>query len=183
MQGHQLHRVLIGVGTAFARLQRRMRQERLQRHQILIFFLIAELARCRHQFLKVFDARLPLFAFLLLIHDEQPGIADHPVGLHVERHVGGFMRQRLHQFDKALQRRRGAAGQHFVLHQLARRLPQRQLTIARRPAHHVEGTIADATRRGVDHALEGRIVVAVGNEAQVSQRILDFRRSKKRWPP
>ena len=56
----------------------------------------------------------------------------------VERHVGGFMRQRLHQFDKALQRRRGAAGQHFVLHQLARRLPQRQLTIARRLAHHVE---------------------------------------------
>ena len=41
---------------------------------------------------------------------------------------------------------------HLVLHQLTRRLPQRQLAIARRLAHHVEGAIADAARRGVDHA-------------------------------
>ncbi|MNP66266.1 hypothetical protein D3C76_1619560 [compost metagenome] len=88
-----MHRVLIGICLPFPRFQRGMGQEGLQRHQILIFILVAVLARGRDQLLKVFDTRLALLALFLLIHDKQPGIADHPVGLHMQRHFGGFVGQ------------------------------------------------------------------------------------------
>jgi hypothetical protein len=43
-----------------------------------------------------------------------------------------------------------------------------------RAPHLVQGALADAARRRVDRALEGRVVVAVGDQAQVGQRVLDF---------
>ena len=51
VQGHQLNRVLPGVRLPLARFQRGVGEERLQRHQIFIFFVVAELARRRHQLL------------------------------------------------------------------------------------------------------------------------------------
>jgi hypothetical protein len=40
--------------------------------------------------------------------------------------------------------------------------------------HLFERALADAARRRVHHALEGGVVVAVGDQAQVGQRVLDL---------
>ena len=46
--------------------------------------------------------------------------------------------------------------------------------LARGAAHFVQRALADAAGRRVDRALERRVVVAVGDQPQVGQRILDF---------
>ncbi|MNP35780.1 hypothetical protein D3C76_1291280 [compost metagenome] len=51
VQRHQLNRILPGIRLPFARFQRRVGEECLQWHQIFVFFVVAELARGRHQFL------------------------------------------------------------------------------------------------------------------------------------
>ncbi len=92
----------------------------------------------------------------------------------MQRHIGSFLRQRVDKLHKALQSAGRAACQHFLFEQLAAGLPQRQLTIARGLAHHIQGTIADAAGRRIDHALKRRVIVAVGNQTQIRERIFDF---------
>ncbi len=70
------------------------------------------------------------------------------------------LRQRVNELDKALQGAGGATGQRFFFQEPDDGLPQRQLAIARRLAHHVQRAVADAAGRRIDHALEGRVVVA-----------------------
>ncbi|MNT17459.1 hypothetical protein D3C72_1526070 [compost metagenome] len=84
------------------------------------------------------------------------------------------MRQGIYQFGKALQRRGRTAGQHLVLQQGAGGLPQGQLTIARRSTHFVQRPVANATGRGIYYALERSVVITVGYQPQIGQRILDF---------
>ncbi len=174
VQGHQLHRILIRIRLPLARFQRSMGKKGLQRHQILIFFLITELARCRHQLLQVFHPGLSFLAFLLLVHAPQAGIAYRPVGLNMQRQIGGIGGQRIHQFQKTLQCRRRTPGQHFFLQQRSGRLPERQLTIARRLAHHIQRAIADTARRRIDHPLKRCVIIAVGDQPQIRKRIFDF---------
>jgi len=112
VQRHQLYRVLIRVRLPIAGFQRGMGQERLQRQQVLILVLVAVLPGGGHQFLKVFDARLALFAFFLLIHDPQAGIFDHAIGQDMQGEIGSLFRQGVHQFDEALHGRSGAASQY-----------------------------------------------------------------------
>ena len=92
----------------------------------------------------------------------------------MQRHIGGLLRQRVNQLHKALQGAGGATGQRFIFQQLAAGLPQRQLTIARRLTHHVQRAVADAASRRIDYALKRRIVVTVGDQTQVRERVFDF---------
>src|SRR3984893_4143060 len=55
------------------------------------------------------------------------------------------------------------------------RLPQRAAGSPGVLAQHIEALRSHAARRQVHHALEGGIIVAVGNEPQVGERVLDFR--------
>jgi hypothetical protein len=50
----------------------------------------------------------------------------------------------------------------------------RPIETARAAPQYLERARADAARGQVDHALEGRVVVAVGDQAQVGERVLDF---------
>ena len=53
-------------------------------------------------------------------------------------------------------------------------LPQRRPGALRVVAQHVQALRADAARGQVHDTLEGGIVVAVGNQAQVRERVLDL---------
>ena len=44
---------------------------------------------------------------------ENAGVFNHPIGLNVQRHIGGLLRQRVNQLHKALQGAGGATGQRF----------------------------------------------------------------------
>ena len=66
--------------------------------------------------------------------------------------------------------------------QVHRCLPQRQALHPRRIAQQFQGTFADAARRRVDGALEGRIVIAVSHQTQIGQRILDLGALEKAQP-
>ncbi len=55
------------------------------------------------------------------------------------------------------------------------RLPQRAAGSPGVLAQHLEALRAHAARRQVHHALEGGVVVAVGDEPQVGERVLDLR--------
>lgn len=54
------------------------------------------------------------------------------------------------------------------------RFPQRDALRACLAAHFVQRAVADATGGRVDRALEGGVIVAVGQQAQVGQCVLDF---------
>ena len=58
--------------------------------------------------------------------------------------------------------------------QAPQRAPQRGRVGARVRAQHLERARADAARRQVDDALEGRVVVAVADQPQVGERVLDL---------
>ena len=92
----------------------------------------------------------------------------------MQRHVGGFLRQGVNQFKEALQGAGRASGKRFFLQQLAARLPQRQLAVARGLTHHVQRAVANPAGRRVDHAFKRRVVVTVGNQTQIRERIFDF---------
>jgi hypothetical protein len=61
-------------------------------------------------------------------------------------------------------------------------IPQRDAVRARALAQRVDRAVADAARWRVDGTLERRIVVAIGDQAQVGQRILDFGAVEKAQP-
>jgi hypothetical protein len=54
---------------------------------------------------------------------------------------------------------------------------------ARRFPHDFNGAVANGARRGVDHPFKRRIVVAVGDQPQIGQGILDFSPFEKAQPP
>ncbi len=79
------------------------------------------------------------------------------------------------QREKPLRRIFRAAGQFAAAAQFGqRRFPHRAVVESGPSAQHVQRAIADAARWGVHRALEGGVIVAIGGEAQIGQRILDF---------
>src|SRR5690606_6127836 len=87
---------------------------------------------------------------------------------------GDFGVERLDQRVEAGQRVARPRLQRAGLLHPPRGLPQRHALAAGQPPHLVEGALADATRGRVARALEGRVVAAVGDQAQVRQRVLDL---------
>ena len=92
----------------------------------------------------------------------------------MQRHIGRFLRQCVNQLHKALQRACRTTGKGFLLQQLTAGLPQRQLTVTRGLAYHVQRAIADAAGWRVHHTLKRGVVITVGNQAQIGERIFDF---------
>ena len=89
-------------------------------------------------------------------------------------HARAFGRQRGDQLLETGQRIARPCGQAGALGSQLGGLPQREAQLARQPPHLVQGALANAAGRGVDCTLEGGVIVAVGHQAQVGQRVLDF---------
>ena len=172
VQGHQLHAVLVFLGLGIAGFQRGVGEEGGQRAHLL--FLVLEVARGADQFLQVFHPRLGLLAFLGLVPGDQPALLDDGLGHQVQRHVQHLGGEVLDQLDETAQRPGGAAGQGLVGDQLLHRRPHRQVAVAGVLADGLDGLLADATGRHVDHPLQRGVVVAAVEQAQVGHRVLDL---------
>ena len=175
VQRHHLHAVLPGLGLALTRLQHRVREEGLERrHRLALDGVGREPARRGDEFEQVLGAAFAAFGLLLAVVLEQAGAFEHLIDDLVQREALRRRGQRIHQLQEALQRRAAARPEPAVGDAGLRRGPQRAAGGARLAAHHIEALGADAARRQVDHALEGGVVVAVGDEPQIGERVLDL---------
>src|SRR3569623_14516 len=173
VQRHQLHAVFPLAGLALARLQRGVGQKRGERIEFAVF-LDLELARRRHQLFEIFDARLAGLALFLAVMIEQAAVLDHVIGLLAQFQRGGLAAAPFDELDERLARRHGACRQRRRSEFGDAGLEQRNLPRPRPVAHRGHGAVADAAGRRVHYAFERGVVVAVGNEAQVTERVLDF---------
>ncbi len=180
VQRHQLHAVLAGLHLAFAGLQRGVGQERDQLAHAFRRFVVVDASHeargDRHQLVQVLGARFGIqaaAAFLrpVLAQARADQYVVHALG---QVQFGGFARQLLDQRHERGQRVARTPRQSGALGGQHRRAPQRHARVPRETTHFVQRALADATCRRVDRALEGRIVAAVGHQAQVGQRVLDF---------
>ena len=83
-------------------------------------------------------------------------------------------RQRFDQIDKSAQRILCASSQSAVDEFGEDCIPQRTAVAARALTQRIERAPADAARRGVDGALEGGVIVTIGDQAQIGEGVLDF---------
>ena len=180
VQRHQLHAVFPVLGLALARLQRRMHQKAGEVVHAFGFLgeegILAggELAGGVDQFLEVLDAGLAPFALLAREVLDQAAVADDPLDLFVQRQAVGLFGQGLDQAGEAAQRPGGAGREPAAQQQLGHGRPQRGAGRARLLANGRQRALADAAGGLVDDALEGGIVVAVGDQAQVGERVPDL---------
>ncbi|MCY1182081.1 hypothetical protein D9M73_226210 [compost metagenome] len=159
MQGHQLHAVLEGVGLGVAGFQRGVVDERGQRRRVVVLGVL-EGARGADQFLEVFHPCLAFLALFFLVIGDQPGLLDDGLGHQVQRHLLDLLRQQVDGFQEALQGAGGAAGHGLGGDHVIDRAPHRGAVQACGVADRLDGLLADAARRHVDHPLQRRVVVA-----------------------
>lgn len=178
MQRHQLHAFFASLRLAFAGLQRGVSQEGDQLgHALAVFIVRAGEARGdRHQFVQVLGTRFriqPAAAFLgpMLA---QARAHQHMVDAFGQFHLAGFGMQLADQAEEGGQGIACARGQRVLLRAQHRRFPQRQRTGTCQPAHLIQRPVANAARGRVDRAFERSVIAAIGQQAQVSQRVLDF---------
>ncbi len=200
VQRHQLHAGLPGLALALAGLERSVRQERAETRQARFEVLRRRFEAVGHvdQFVEVLDARFGAAARVGLVERTQPAPGEHVLDLLVQRQgfavgssIGGgavvgeagrllrarrqtLPRQHLDQVEERAQRIARASGQLAAGQLVQRGLPQRGVVVTCAAAQHLERAIADAARRRVDDALERGIVVAIGDQAQIRQRIADL---------
>ena len=174
MQGHQLHRIGIFVRLILAGFQRRVGEEGGEIAHIFQLVRALVLAAGGDQFVQVLYPCLGFLAFFRQIHRLEAGVLDGDIRLLVQRQQGDLLLQRVDEIDKAAHRVTGATGQHLVVEQGLGRLPQVEPLIAGVAAQDLEGAIADATGRGVDHPLEAGVVATVVDKAQVGHGVLDL---------
>ncbi len=174
VQGHQLHRVGIFVGLILAGLQRRVGEEGGEIAHVFQLVRALVLAAGGDQFVQVLYPRLGFLALFRQIHRLEAGVLDGDIGLLVQGQQGDLLFQRVDKLDKATYRITGATGQHLVIEQCLGRLPQVLALIAGVVAQDLEGAIADAAGRGVDHPLEAGVVATVVDKAQVGHGVFDF---------
>lgn len=99
---------------------------------------------------------------------------DDDVRLLVQGQQGDLFLQRVDEIHEAAHRVAGTAGQHLVIEQCLGGLPQVLALIPGVIAQDLEGPIADAAGRGVDHPLEAGVVAPVVDEPQVGHGVFDF---------
>ncbi len=174
VQGHQLHRIGVFVRLILAGLQRRVGEEGGEIAHVFQLVRALVLAAGGDQFVQVLYPRLGFLAFFRQIHGLEAGVLNGDIRLLVQGQQGDLLLQRVDQLDKAAHRVAGAAGQHLVVQQGLGRLPQVEPLIPGIVAQYLEGAIADATGRGVDHPLEAGVVAAVVDKAQVGHGVLDL---------
>ena len=151
-----------------------MREERLERRQLRA--LGREAARGAHQLIEVLGARfaaLGLFAAVML---DETARLQHLVHLLVQHQGAGLSGEAFDERQEAVDGAARLRAQGPARATAGRgRLPQRAAGSPGVLAQHIEALRPHAARRQVHHALEGGIIVAVGNESQVGERVLDFR--------
>lgn len=174
VQGHQLHRVGVFVRLILAGLQRRVGEEGGEIAHVFQLVRALVLAAGGDQFVQVLYPRLGFLALFRQIHGLEAGVLDGDIRLLMQRQQGHLLLQRVDQLDKAAHRVAGAAGQHLVVEQGLGRLPQVLALIAGVVSQYLEGAIADAAGRRVDHPLEAGVVTTVVDKAQVGHGVLDF---------
>ena len=135
---------------------------------------ITELLRRARQLVQVLGpGPRPLLPLTFVVLDER-------AALHREAHLlsgveaTALFLEVVDERNKVSERAGRAGAEPTGFPQMPGRVPQRGLPIPRRAAQRVHGARADPAGRGVDHPLEGRVVVAVGDEAEIRERILDF---------
>ncbi|MNY31598.1 hypothetical protein D3C86_1657670 [compost metagenome] len=126
------------------------------------------------QFVQVLYPRLGFLALLRQIHGLEAGILDGDVRLLVQGQHADLFFQGIDEIHKAAHRIAGATGQHLVVEQRLGGLPEVLALIPGVVAQYLQGAIAYATGRGVDHPLEAGVVASVVDEAQVGHGVLDF---------
>ena len=168
MHGHQLHRVLPVLGLVVAGLERRMGQEGGQ----AVFVFLGEVRGRVDQFVEVFEP-LPAFAVGLVV-GAQSGMLEHVIDGFRQRQFLDGLAHGIDQLVEGAQRTAGLALQHR--HGARQRNACRvgHVTGCRRSAQLFDGTRADAARRKVDHPRKRGVVVGIGEQAQVGDRMLDL---------
>jgi hypothetical protein len=175
VQRHHLHAVFPGIGLALAGFQHRMREEGIERrHRLTVDILRLEAARGGDELEQVLDLRLAAFCLVLLIVLEEAAGIEHVVDGLVQRQIAGFRGQPLDQLHGSPARRPRPSGPAHPGNTRGGRLPERTARALGLFAQHVEAARADAARWQVHDALERGVVVAVRNQAQVGERILDL---------
>eukprot|EP00659_Diplonema_papillatum_P019763 gene19763-biopygen20047 len=164
--------MLISLGVAG--FQGRVAEECRQWRQVFVFFGVFERAGGADQFLKVFYPGLAFLAFFRFVVGDQAGLLDHGLGHQVQGHFHALGGQVLDQLDKHAQGTGRTAGQALVGDQQAHRFPHRHIAVACVVANRLDGLLADATGRNVDHPFQRRIVAATFQQAQVGHGVLDF---------
>ncbi len=173
MQGHQLDRVFKLVRLGFAGIQRGGVQKLLQHRQLVFLGGIKHPAGV-DQFLQVFLPGLTFFAFFLAMKFQQPGFIQYQLGDVAQGFFRTVIGERVDQLHKAFERIRRPGGQGVVGNDLRRGLPQGQVLIAGALADRIQGFATDAPGGRIDHPLETRIVIGVGDQAHIGQGVFDF---------
>ena len=178
VQGHQLHAVLAAARLALARFQRSMGEKGIEVIRCICDIRCIHLAAKQHrigaggetgagigQFFQVFEPRPVPVIPALLVQGQQATAGDHMRDPLRQGLATAVAIEPVDQVEETAHRAGCPAAQTGRAQQLHRRLPQRQALHTRRIAQQFQSAFADATRRRVDGALEGRIVIAVGDQA------------------
>ena len=178
MQRHHLHRVLTGARLRFAAFQHGMRQERVQRVHgfaaVRRHLVGLERTGGGDEFVQVLHAGLALAVLFLLEMLAQAGAGDDMVHLLMQGQIGSFLRQLVHQLQETGQRLVTLRPEHARAQYHAAGFPQGRPAFTGRGTHQIQRARADAARRQVHHAFEGRVFGAVRQQTQISERILHF---------
>ena len=95
VQRHHLHTIGIGVRLPLARLEHRVRQERLERLHVGLA-LGREAARRAHQLEQILHAALAALALLLFVVLDEPARLDHVIDLLVELEAADLLGELVH---------------------------------------------------------------------------------------
>ncbi len=106
---------------------------------------------------------------------DEPARVQHVIDLLVQGELRDLVREPLDERHEAAHRRRGLGAERIGGQARRGRFPHRRARALRVLADDVDALRADAARRQVDHALERGVVHPAGDDAQVGERILDFR--------
>ena len=180
VQRHHLHAVLELVGFVIAGIERGFRQKGLQRHapfaNLGVFQRLALGKRLGsgNQLFKVLDPGLALFAFFVAMMFEQSAALVHVIDDLVERQRRGLVIEVLDQIAEGLDRVARTPLEGAVMQGVVQCLPQRAFIQPRPLTQDLDRAGADTPRRHVDDPLQRRIVIAIEQQAQIGQGVLDF---------
>ncbi len=110
MQGHHLHRVLVGVGLALAGFQGGVVEKGCQAVQFGVFILVTEFPGGGDQFAQVFQTLLALFALFLAVEIHQATGFDYMFGGFRQRQAIALLLQLRHQVQEHRQGIGGPGG-------------------------------------------------------------------------
>ena len=104
MQGHELHAVEAGRGLRLAGLERRVREEGVERREAFVVVRLESLGGV-DELVEVLDARLALVVLLARVMVAQPRVLDHVLHLLMQRQLRDRGRQPVDQREEAAERR------------------------------------------------------------------------------